>query len=122
MRLLIALLLLSPASCATTAQPKVDWVRLVDCIAQVENGTPWKPGGVLCWTKAAWEEETNLPYEYSIDYSISRVLAISRLSRQAVSNHRTTINEIASLWNRGPNGPRTSNYGQRVANLYLDTP
>jgi hypothetical protein len=122
MRLLALFILCLSTGCSSVRTSDVDWNRLINCIALVENGTPWKPGGVLCWTKAAWEEETNLPYEYSIDYSISRVLAISRLSRQAVSNHRTTINEIASLWNRGPNGPRTSNYGQRVANLYLDTP
>lgn len=118
MRLIVALIFLSPASCATTPQDKVDWVRLVDCIAEVERGVPWQPGGVLCWTRAAWEEETNLPYEYAIEYTTSRVLAISRLARQARSNHRVTINEIASLWNRGPNGPRTTAYGERVSNLY----
>lgn len=98
----------------------VDYGRVVDCIAKVENGVPWKPGGVLCWTKAAWMEETNLDYGYSVDYSISRVLAISRLSRQSQSNKRNTINEMASLWRWGANGPRTSTYGQRVENLYRD--
>lgn len=102
------------------AKRDVDYGRMVDCIAKVENGVPWNPGGVLCWTKVAWAEETNLDYGYSVDYSISRVLAISRLSRQATSNNRMTINEIASLWNKGPNGPRTSDYGARVQNLYLD--
>ena len=110
------------STCKGDTWDRINWVKLVDSIAQVERGTPWEKGGVLCWTKAAWAEETNLPYELAIDYNVSRVLAISRLARQARSNQRTTINEIASLWNKGPNGPRTSDYGQRVENLYRDKP
>ena len=106
--------------CQQTPSQTVDWSRLVDSIAMVECGVPWKLGGVMCWTKAAWMEETNLDWGYSVDYNISRILAISRLANQARTNNRKTINEIATLWNKGPNGPRTSDYGQRVENLYYD--
>ena len=113
----IALIILCGCS-AIGGERQVNWVKLVDAIAQVENGTPSGKGGVLCWTRVAWEEETNLDYGYSVDYSISRTLAISRLARQSRTNNRHSIEEIASLWRYGPEGRRTSDYGRRVANLY----
>lgn len=110
-----------------------DIEKLVKSIEQAEN-TPWHfDGGGLQWTKVAWYEETNYDYTYAKYSGISRQLAAQRITkfvrRLRALEIPATPYLLGSMWNHGFNGALKlrrlkvrDDYGQRVENLYFNSP
>lgn len=117
---------------AIYAPAKIDDDRLIRCIAETEGGSWSKPGGALCWTVAAWREETSSSYHYSNHRPSSVQAAKNRIDRHArywvkVCGVMPSVADLAACWNLGLDGAirhrlnrKTNDYANRVANLYND--
>lgn len=112
-----------------SAPAKIDYQRLIGVLEQIEGGSNLKPGGSLCWTRAAWQEETHLPFHFAQQPAASHLFAYKRLIRLASILRKEGISvtpySLACLWRHGLTGTLTlfsagmaSDYGMRAAALY----
>lgn len=107
----------------------VDLRALVEVIGMVEGGRWDSPGGALCFTAAAWAEETKLPYSLASMPTQARIIAMKRLSKFSARLVHANITPspylLGSAWRRGYAGALSKfiagipdDYAIRVQNLY----
>jgi hypothetical protein len=119
---------------ALYAMVTVDSDRLINCLLMVE-GNPWhQAGGGLGYTRGAWYEDTDLPYEKASSPVHARRVAKLRIARFIAAANRVGLHpepaNIADMWRRGfaralqrmrdRRGFGEMEYGWRAANLYYE--
>lgn len=124
-----------PPAIVAPAAAEIDADWLIECLLHVE-GNPWtRPGGALGYTRAAWVEDTTLPYDYAKRRDYSTAVARKRIERFVRTCTQLGLRvqpiHIADMWRRGfaralyrlwhdlPFG--ADDYAQRAANLYHES-
>jgi hypothetical protein len=109
----------------------IDYDRVLRCILMLE-GHKWSdPGGAYAFTRAAWREETVLPYRMASEPAQARIIARQRLHRHAALSRSRGVAFTPTVafdcWFSGFEGAmrnarnkRPSDYSVRGSNLMSD--